>query len=170
MCPKNTCAKSGFSDWLEPIKGEVHSEEEEDLSDLLDPKGLIHGEYLAALDHEFFTQFGAGERDGLERGDFSLSPLLPSHFSLALLSPLLSSPLSEPFSYICVLYSSDMSVTRSSSSEAIMGRGTDEASVWRITECDAVSPIHKPIISRPILNPDCSIQPRDGRNWARRHH
>ena len=101
MCPKNTCAKSGFSDWLEPIKGEVQSEEEEDLSDLLDPKGLIHGEYLAALDHEFFTQFGAGERDGLERGDFSLSPLLPSHFSLThfplvfLFSLLPCSPLSS---------------------------------------------------------------------------
>jgi len=53
---------------MEPTKGEIHSEEE-DFSDLMDPQGLIYSEYLAALDREFFTQFGAAdERAGSERG------------------------------------------------------------------------------------------------------
>jgi len=70
MCPKNTLMHiHEFSDSLKPIKQQKSQSEQEalsdsfDLSDSLDPRGLIHREYLEALDREFLTQpelqFGA---------------------------------------------------------------------------------------------------------------
>ena len=111
MCPKHTCVKSEFSDWVKPTKEEIHSEEE-DFSDLMDPQGLIYSEYLAALDREFFTQFGAAdERAGSERGDRLLTFYSPSFSLLSLSSLLLTSCLfSLAFLFLpCSLLSSPLS-------------------------------------------------------------